>query len=68
MDTTELLNHVIHDTAIDINADKLNCAEDCCVRWTTEDNLKLWFDTWEKFIVKYGFATINTNGEIVFTE
>ena len=28
LDATELLNRVIRDTAIDINAVKLNCAED----------------------------------------
>ena len=54
--------------AIDINADKLNCAEDRRIRWTTAGNLKLWFDTWEKFVVEYGFATINMNGELIFTE
>ena len=59
---------VIHNTAIDINSDKLNCAEDRRVRSTTEGNLKLWFNTWEKCIFKYGFATINKNQEVVFDE
>ena len=36
LDATELLNRVIRDTAIDINAEKLNCAEDRRVRWTTK--------------------------------
>ena len=44
-DATALLNRVVRDTAIDINAVKLNCAEDRRVRWTTEGNLHLWFDT-----------------------
>jgi hypothetical protein len=47
---------------------KLNCAEDCRVRWTTRGNLELWFGTWEQFVVEYGFATINVNGEVVFDE
>ena len=63
LDDTKLLNRVIRDTAIDINAVKLNCAEDCRVRWTTRGNLHLWFDTWEQFVVEYGFATINVNRE-----
>ena len=68
LDATELLNRVIHDTAIDINAEKLNCAEDCRVRWTTDGNLRLWFNTWGTFVVEYGFATINEYGEIYFSE
>ena len=47
---------------------KLNCAEDRRVRWTTEGNLQLWFDTWEQFVVEYGFATINSNGEVIFDD
>ena len=53
LNATELLNRVIRGTAIDINADKLNCVEDRRVRWTTAGNLKLWFNTWEKFVVEY---------------
>ena len=68
LDATELLNRVIRDTAIDINAVKLNCAEDRRVRWTTHGNLNLWFDTWQQFVVEYGFATINVNGEVIFDE
>ena len=34
-----------HNTALDINSEKLNCAEDRRVCWTTEGYLKLWFDT-----------------------
>ena len=38
LDAKELLNCVIRNTAMDINAEKLNCAEDRRVRWTTEGN------------------------------
>ena len=37
------------NTAIDINAKKLNCAEDRRIHWTTYQNLALWFDGWEAF-------------------
>jgi len=63
---TELLNRVVRDTAIDIKAAKLNCAEDRRIRWMTYQNLDLWFDSWEVFVVEYGFATINQNGELHF--
>jgi hypothetical protein len=66
IEATGLLNCVVCNTATDINAVKLNCAEDCCIRWTTYQNLDLWFDSWEVFLVNNGFTTINTNGELVF--
>jgi len=66
LDATGLLNCIVHDTATDIHAVKLNCAEDLRIRWTTYQNLDLWFDSWEVSLVDYGFATINTNGELLF--
>ena len=29
---------------------------------------QFWFDTWEQFVVEYGFATIGPNGEVIFDE
>ncbi len=52
-------------TAQDIHMEKLNCAEDRHVRWTTYQNLKLWFDSWENFLVEFGFTTHDTDGELV---
>ncbi len=46
----------------------MNCAEDRRIRWTTYQNLDLWFDSWETFCVEYGFATINKDGSLHFTE
>ena len=66
LDATGLLNRVVCDKATDIRAVKLNCAEDRRIRWTTFQKLDLWFDSWELFFVDYGFATINTNGELLF--
>ena len=42
-----VLNRVVRDTAIEINAEKLNCAEDRRIRWTKYQNKSLWFDSWE---------------------
>ena len=61
LDATGLLNRVVCDTATDIDALKLNFVEDRRIRWTMYQNLDLWFDSWEVFLVDYGFATINTN-------
>jgi hypothetical protein len=43
---TRLLRNTVEDT---MSADKLNCAEDRCIRWTTFQNLDLWFNSWEFF-------------------
>jgi hypothetical protein len=61
----KLLDWLRCDTAQDVHAEKLNCAKDRCVRWTTYQNLKLWFDSWEKFLVKFGFTTYDADGELV---
>ena len=66
IEATRLLNRVVCYTATNINAVKLNCAEDRRIRWTTYQNLDLWFNSWEVFLVDYGLATINTNGELLF--
>ncbi len=67
IEETELLNCIVRDTATDINAVKLSCAEDCHICWMMYQNLDLWFDTsWEVFLVNYGLATVNTNKELVF--
>ena len=65
-EATKLFNCIVRDTAIDINAEKLKCAEDCGICWTTFQNLDLWFHSWEVFVVEYDFATINMNGELIF--
>jgi hypothetical protein len=62
IDATGLFNRVVRDTAIDINAVKLNCAEDCRIRWTTYQNLALWLDSWEAFLIDYGFASTDCRG------
>ena len=66
IEATGLLNCIVHNMSTDINAVKLNCAEDPCNRWMTYQNLDLWFDSWEVFLVDYGFTIVNTNGELVF--
>ena len=58
LDATGLLNRIVRDTATDIHTVKLNCVEDRCIRWTTYQNLDLWFNSWEVFLVDYGFATL----------
>ncbi len=63
-----VLNCVVCNMAIEINTEKLNCAEDRHICWTTYQNLSLWFDSWEVFLVDYGFATISQTGELIVAE
>jgi hypothetical protein len=45
IEATGLLNCMVRNTAIDINAKRLNCADERRIRWTTYKNLALWFDS-----------------------
>jgi hypothetical protein len=63
-----ILNCIVCNTAKEINAEKLNCLEDCHIWWTTYQNLDLWFDCWDVFVVKYGFTTINSNSKLHLDE
>jgi transposase-like protein len=50
-EASTLLTRLLHDTAEDtMSADKLNCAEDRRIRWTTFQILDLWFNSWEFFL------------------
>jgi hypothetical protein len=51
-----ILDRVVQDTAINLTNSKLHAAEEQRVRWTTYQNLDLWFDSWERFLLDYGFG------------
>jgi hypothetical protein len=56
----KLLSRLLRDTAEEtMDAEKLNCAEDRRIRWTTFQNIDLWFDGWQNFLVAHGFGTID---------
>ncbi len=38
------------------------------MRWMIYQNLDLWFNSWEVFLVEYGFAHHNANDELVFED
>ena len=35
--------------------------------WTTHDNLYMWFLGFKDFLLKFGFATLNGTGELIFS-
>ena len=48
-----------------LNAENLNSAEDHHIRWTAFQNIDLWFDSWEGFLVAHGHGEIDENSELV---
>jgi hypothetical protein len=68
VEATGILSRLIRDTADNIHGYKLNCAEDRRIRWTTYQNLELWHDSWDDFLVQYGFATIDATGTVTVKE
>ena len=50
-EATELWKRIRRDTADEhMQVNKVKCAEERRVKWTTYQNLDLWFDSWEKVL------------------
>ena len=58
----EILKRLAHDTAIDLGCGKLNFAEERRVRWTTYNNLDMWFNMWERELLKHGLMELDARG------
>jgi hypothetical protein len=58
----EILKRLARDTAIDLGCAKGSFAEERRVRWTTYQNLELWFDTWERELLKLGLMQLDVRG------
>jgi hypothetical protein len=52
----ELAKRILHDTAHLLDAGKANQQEAHRILFTTYQNLSMWFDSWENFIVEEGFG------------
>ena len=58
----ENLKRLARDTAIDLGCGKLNFAEERRVRWTTYNNLDMWFNMWERELLKHGLMELDARG------
>ena len=58
----EILKRLARDTAIDLGCAKGSFAEERRVRWTTYQNLELWFNTWERELLKLGLMQLDARG------
>jgi hypothetical protein len=56
------------ENAVDLELSKEQHVEIRSQMWTTEVNLKDWFDRWEAFCIEYGFGDDNGTGHVVFSE
>jgi hypothetical protein len=56
------------DNAVDLELSKEQQVELRRQMWTTEVNLKDWFDRWGAFYIEYGFGDDYGTGHVVFSE
>ena len=55
----EILKRLARDTAINMGRGKLSFAEERRVCWTTYNNLDLWFNMWERELLKHGLMELD---------
>ncbi len=60
----KLLDRILISTGCDILVAKCNTQEERRIQWTTYQNLKSWFDNWEKDLVELGFAEVAQDGNV----
>ena len=59
-EATELSKRICHDMADEhMQVNKVKCADERRVKWTTFQNLDLWFDSWEKVLDELGFFEVD---------
>ena len=59
-EATELWKQICRNTADEhMQVNKVRCAEERQVKWTTFQNLNLWFDSWEKVLDELGFFEVD---------
>ncbi len=58
----EILRRLAWDTAINLSRCKLDFAEEGRVRWMMYDNLDLWFNTWERELLRHRLAELDVQG------
>ena len=53
----KLLNRILQETVVELNADRINDFEQRRILWTSYNNMNMWFENWERDLE-----------ELVFTE
>lgn len=60
----KLINRIVRNKNLDINASKMNSQEARRIAWTKSKYLSMWFDNWGDNLVSLGFAEKNENEDI----
>jgi hypothetical protein len=63
-----LLRKIKAENAVDLELSKEHQVELRRQMWTTEVNLKYWFDRWEAFCIEYVFGDDDGTENVVFSE
>jgi hypothetical protein len=61
-----MLERVMRLMTVSFNITIAPPVEERRLHWTTYDNLHMWFMSFKEFLIKFGFATLNGNGALVF--
>ena len=59
-----MFNRILKETGVNLNADASHAVEDRRIRWTTYNNLNVWFDSWEENLVTLGFGVRSIDGTV----
>jgi len=64
----QLLDRLLRECAIDLLAEKSQSVEQRRIMWTSYTNLRMWFNNWFKDIEQLGFATRNSDGDLIIPD
>jgi hypothetical protein len=62
-----MLQRLLDATNVSLGVSIARAVEERRLLWTTYDNLSLWFEGWETFVLAYGFATLTSDKEVHFS-
>ena len=57
----------MRSTTVSLDVTVAPAVEERRLLWTTHDNLHTWFLGFKDFLLKFGFATLDGTGELIFT-
>jgi len=63
-----VMKRLMRETAVSLFRNKTQTNEERRIMRTTYNNIKTWFDSWEKDLIELGFAKISDTGEVYIPE
>jgi hypothetical protein len=62
-----MLQRFLNATNVSFNLSIVRAVEESRLLWTTYDNLSLWFEEWERFVIEFGFGTFTSDNKVSFS-